>query len=119
MAAVRNDSSNVISVMAIDGKTNFIEIGGTVGAKIEDCLSLLTKGRIRHLSIPNPTAEPVSPVDAYTRIRVASTVAGRSQVIHVVWLVFTDDGLFFNSPASGLVPVRELDNQSACLHFRQ
>lgn len=119
VAAVRNDSSDIISVVAFDGKTTVIETGEIVGTKIEDCLSLLSNGRIKHLMIPNPTGEPVTPADAYTKVRVSSATSGRSWVTHVVWLVFTDDGLFFNSPANGLVSVQELDYQAACPHFRR
>lgn len=119
IAAIRNDSSNIISVVAFDGKTTVIETGGTVGAKIEDCLSLLANGRIKHLIVPNPTGGPVTPADAYTKTRVTSAASGRRWVAHVVWLVFNDDGLFFNSPTNGLVSVQELDYQAVCPHFRQ
>ena len=119
VAAVRNDSADIISVVAYDGDTALIEPGEIVGTKIEDCISLLSRGGIRHLFVPNPTAEPVSPAGAYTEVRVASDYGGRKRLVHVVWLVFTDDGLFFNSPEDGLVPVKELDYLEVCPHMRQ
>ena len=106
-AAIWNESPSVISVMAIDGEVIVIDTDETVFAKIGDCLPVFANGVMRFYGVPNPTTEQVFPADAYWRTRG----------IYGVSLIHTDNGLFFYSRSSDLVPVQELDRLSACPHF--
>ena len=103
---IRNVSDNTVFVGHAGGSTySKIEPGQTSESKFVFCVEVAEGNNTRYFGVPQHAGMPPPnvPSDAYQK-------GGR---LYDVNLVITEDGMFYESPSKGLVPVTRFEENCA------